>query len=87
MSQPESPETNTTLAQLAVGSTVTVVGYRQDSAYTAQLRRLGLVPGTELTVARRAPLGDPIEIRLRGFSLALRPSEANDLLLQHPNKA
>ena len=39
----------------------------------------GLVPGTQVTVLRRAPLGDPLEIRLRGYSLALRPSEAASL--------
>ena len=44
--------------------------------------RLGLVPGTEVEVIRRAPLGDPMEIRLRGFSLALRPSEAEALAIE-----
>ena len=43
---------------------------------------MGLVPGTEVEVIRRAPLGDPIELRLRGFSLALRPAEADDLEVQ-----
>ncbi len=38
---------------------------------------MGLLPGTELRVVRRAPLGDPIEIRLRGYSLSLRKSEAS----------
>ncbi len=37
---------------------------------------MGLLPGTELSVVRRAPLGDPIEVRLRGYSLSLRKSEA-----------
>ena len=59
-----------------------VLGYRADSPYVAQLQRLGLVPGTEIQVIRRAPLGDPMEIRLRGYSLALRPSEAAALELQ-----
>ena len=71
-----------TLANLSVGSSARVVGFQAQTSYTEQLQRLGLVPGTELTVVRRAPLGDPIEIRVRGYSLALRPSEANDLLLQ-----
>ncbi len=43
---------------------------------------LGLIPGTVLTVKRFAPLGDPVEIRFRGFSLALRPSEARALELE-----
>lgn len=70
------------LTDIATGSRLRVIGYTDDSDYAAQLRRLGLVPGTEVTVARRAPLGDPIEIRLRGFSLALRPSEAQSVLFE-----
>ena len=56
-----------------------VSGYREDDDYAAQLMRLGLIPGTEIRVQRRAPLGDPMEIR---FSLALRPSEADALMLE-----
>ena len=85
MNRANLPDT-TTLTHLPIGSSATVVGYRSDTPYTAQLRRLGLVPGTPITLVRRAPLGDPIEIRLRGFSLALRPAEAEDLLLQVSQK-
>ena len=42
-----------------------------------RLLEMGLLPGTELVVVRRAPLGDPIEVRLRGYSLSLRRSEAS----------
>ncbi|MDA7722956.1 ferrous iron transport protein A [Pseudomonadales bacterium] len=72
----------TTLSDFPLGSQLRVVGYAKDSAYTAQLQRLGLVPGTRLTIERLAPLGDPMQIRLRNFSLALRPSEATALLVQ-----
>lgn len=40
---------------------------------------MGLIPGVELEVIRRAPMGDPIEIRLRGYALSLRRSEARDI--------
>ena len=70
-----------TLDQLRVGESARVAGYRATSAYAAQLMRLGLTPGTLLRVQRVAPLGDPIEIRIRGFSLVLRPSEADCLEL------
>ena len=69
------------LADLKPGDTARVAGYNADSGYVAQLMRLGLIPGTEITVQRTAPLGDPMEIRFRGFSLALRPSEATSLVL------
>lgn len=69
------------LSDLSPGDSARVKGYSTESAYAAQLMRLGLIPGTELTVQRTAPLGDPMEIRFRGFSLVLRPSEAMSLLL------
>ncbi len=69
------------LSQLRVGDRATVSGYAESSPYAAQLMRLGLIPGTALQVRRVAPLGDPVEIRFRGFSLALRPREAECLML------
>ena len=71
-----------TLSDVSPGARLRVIGYAQESAYTANLQRLGLVPGTEIRVIRTAPLGDPLEIRLRGYSLALRPSEADALLVE-----
>ena len=72
----------TTLSALEVGAQARVVGYASDSTYCARLVRLGLIPGTRLTVKRRAPLGDPVQIQFRGYSLVLRPAEAEDLLLE-----
>lgn len=71
-----------TLTELSPGDTARVTGYRSHNGYTAQLMRLGLIPGTRITVQRTAPLGDPMEIRFRGFSLVLRPAEADDLMLE-----
>jgi ferrous iron transport protein A len=70
------------LSDLHVGDDARVAGFTESSAYSAQLMRLGLIPGTALRVRRVAPLGDPVEIRFRGFSLALRPREAACLLLE-----
>jgi ferrous iron transport protein A len=70
------------LSQLRVGDQARVAGYAESSPYADQLMRLGLIPGTDLQVRRVAPLGDPMEIRFRGFSLALRPTEAACLLLE-----
>ena len=69
------------LKDLRVGDTALVSGFRDQSSYTQQLMRLGLIPGTRIEVKRVAPLGDPIEIRFRGFSLVLRPAEAQSLCL------
>lgn len=46
------------------------------SSQVQRLMMLGLTPGTPFTVVRVAPLGDPIEIKLRGFNLSLRREEA-----------
>jgi|GEM_PF-997697 ferrous iron transport protein A len=78
--QTQTPAQN--LSDFPLGSQLRVVGYAENSAYITQLQRLGLVPGTRLTIERLAPLGDPMQIRLRNFSLALRPSEATALLVQ-----
>lgn len=70
------------IRDLQPGDRARVVGYADESAYGRRLLNLGLAVGTELEVRRQAPLGDPLEIRLRGYSLALRPSEADCLLLE-----
>lgn len=69
------------LSDLRPGDRARVAGYSRDTAYSQGLLRLGLIPGTRFEVKRRAPLGDPIEIRFRGFSLTLRPEEAAGCLL------
>ena len=78
----KQPKSAKTLSDFPLGSQLRVVGYAEHSTYITQLQRLGLVPGTQLTIERLAPLGDPMQIRLRNFSLALRPSEATALLVQ-----
>ena len=71
------------LKELAVGDCGRVVGFGEGSrSYRRKLLALGLTPGTEFTVSRYAPMGDPIEIRVRGFSLSLRKDEAASLLVE-----
>lgn len=85
MSSPSSnpPSSPLKLSQLAIGERARVVGYTDQTAdYTYQLTRLGLIPGVEFSVVRRAPLGDPVAIRFRGFSLAIRLAEAAALELE-----
>ncbi len=47
-----------------------------------RLLEMGLVPGTPVTLLRRAPLGDPLIVRLRGYDVGLRHSEAREIALQ-----
>ncbi len=71
------------LNQLTVGDSGRVVGFdKSGKAYRKRLLAMGLTPGTEFSIIRCAPLGDPIELRLRGFSLSLRKHEAAALLVE-----
>ena len=65
-----------TLSSLPTGAMGVVVALPAGNAALTRLREMGLVPGTRFTLVRRAPLGDPIEISLRGSLLSLRRSEA-----------
>jgi ferrous iron transport protein A len=47
-----------------------------------RIRDMGLVPGTQLTVMGRAPLKDPVEIKLKGYCLTLRNNEADHIIIQ-----
>jgi ferrous iron transport protein A len=65
------------LGELTVGETGRVVALdKAQRAYREKLLAFGLTPGTLVSVARVAPLGDPLEIRVRGFALSLRKGEA-----------
>lgn len=59
---------------------MTAVGGDADSA--RRLMDLGLIRGTTVEVIRRAPLGDPMEVRLRGFMLTLRRAEAEHITVE-----
>ena len=70
----------TTLGQLQVGDSAKVIGYSAaGSSYRRKLLSMGLTPGIEIGITRVAPMGDPIEIRVRGCSISLRKEEAASL--------
>lgn len=72
-----------TLAELKVGESGRVLGYaKSEAVYRRRLLAMGLTPRTEFTVARVAPLGDPVEIRVRGSALTLRKGEAVALRIE-----
>ncbi|GAB6096238.1 FeoA family protein [Desulfatiferula olefinivorans] len=74
---------NATLRDMAVGETATVSGYVKGSTgYRERLLAMGLTRGTAISVSRIAPMGDPVEISVRGFSLSLRKDEAAALLVE-----
>lgn len=64
------------LAELRVGERATVRRLTIERPVARRLMELGLLPGTAIEIVRIAPLGDPIEIGLRGYRLSIRRSEA-----------
>jgi ferrous iron transport protein A len=70
------------LSELAVGATGIVRAFTESSRAAMRLREMGILPGTEVRVVRLAPLGDPIEIEVRGFHLSLRKAEAAEILIE-----
>lgn len=71
------------LQNLKIGDSGRVVGYEKTAkSFRRKLLAMGLTPGVEFSVTRFVPLGDPVEIRVRGFALSLRKEEAAGLLVE-----
>lgn len=65
-----------TLGDAKVGSSVTVVKIEGDSAYKRRIMDMGITKGSELYIRKVAPLGDPVEITVRGYELSVRKNDA-----------
>jgi ferrous iron transport protein A len=71
------------LSELAIGTVAVVRGLpKTGGAVTLRLREMGVLPGTKITLMRAAPLGDPLEIKVRGYNLSLRKSEAEHVIVE-----
>lgn len=66
-----------TLTNLPIGAHAKVVAVNGNNAVTKRLMEMGVVPGVSVRVIKSAPFGDPLEIRVRGYHLAMRKSEAD----------
>lgn len=69
----------TTLAELKIGDEAKILSVQGNSPITRRLMEMGLVPGVSVRVVKTAPFGDPIEIRVRNYNLALRRVEAQSI--------
>lgn len=65
-----------TLGDAAVGSTVIVAKIDGDGAYKRRIMDMGITKGVEVYVRKVAPLGDPVEVTVRGYELSLRRADA-----------
>jgi ferrous iron transport protein A len=67
------------LSELAPGDRGKVASVAGDADAARRLMEMGLMRGTTVEVVRRAPLGDPLEVKVRGFMLTLRRAEAEHI--------
>lgn len=65
-----------TLGDAKVGTTVVVTKIEGDSAYKRRIMDMGITKGSELYIRKVAPLGDPVEITVRGYELSVRKDDA-----------
>ncbi len=65
-----------TLGDAKVGSTVAVTKIEGDGAYKRRIMDMGITKGSELYIRKVAPLGDPVEITVRGYELSVRKADA-----------
>ena len=66
----------TTLREVKVGETATVVKLHGEGATKRRIMDMGLTKGTEVYIRKVAPLGDPVEITIRGYELSIRKADA-----------
>ena len=64
-----------TLGDAKVGTTVVVTKIEGDSAYKRRIMDMGITKGSELFIRKVAPLGDPVEITVRGYELTVRKAD------------
>ncbi len=72
------------LTDLPIGATAKVLKVNGDNPITRRLMEMGIVPGVFVRVIKSAPFGDPLEIRVRGYHLAMRINEAKQIEVQNP---
>lgn len=69
------------LSEVKQGSTVEIVSFENDELLL-KLMEMGCIPGEKIRIEQVAPLGDPISIAVAGYSLSLRLSEADAILVK-----
>jgi Fe2+ transport system protein FeoA len=74
------------LSHLSDGQTAVIKSMPHNHAAMTRLRELGLITGTTIKIIRRAPLGDPIEIKVRGTYISLRHTEADLISVESTNQ-
>ncbi|MBQ8881790.1 MAG: ferrous iron transport protein A [Clostridia bacterium] len=71
-----------TLKEVKIGETVKVVKLNGEGAVRRRIMDMGITKGAEVFVRKVAPLGDPIEINVRGYELSIRKEDADKILVE-----
>jgi ferrous iron transport protein A len=74
------------LRNLKTGESARILKVTAMGEMGRRIRDMGLVPGALITMMGRAPLKDPVEIKLKGFNLALRNNEADHIMIEEPGE-
>ena len=75
------------LNELQIGSTATILRVGGEGSLRQHFLDMGLIQGTEVTVVKYAPMGDPIELRVHGYELTIRLADANNIEIGEPHHA
>jgi len=73
------------LSDLKPGQTGKVISVKAERSIRKRMLAMGLCNGAEVQMVRVAPLGDPVEFKVRGYSLSLRKNEAEQILIEETN--
>ena len=71
-----------TLREVKVGETVTVLKLEGEGAVKRRIMDMGITKGVEIYVRKVAPLGDPVEVTVRGYELSLRKADAGMVVIE-----
>ena len=71
-----------TLREVKCGNSVSVVKLHGEGAVKRRIMDMGITKGSEIYVRKVAPLGDPVEITIRGYELSLRKADAESILVE-----
>ena len=75
-----------TLKDIEVGHTGRVIAVGGEGSLRSRLLDMGITPGTNITVKKVAPMGDPIELLLRGYSLTIRLEDAEKITVEEDSQ-
>lgn len=71
-----------TLKDIKVGSRATVIKLEGEGAIRRRIMDMGITKGTEILVKKVAPLGDPLELTVRGYQLSIRKEDARKIIVE-----